>query len=223
MQPLQRSYGITGERIQNMLQTTSVKNFYDPVKYQELEAEPKLSAKDKKKLDKFKKNYPFYKQMLDVLKSYESDNLYKSSADFEPILHKLLDGIIEKRLFNKILDGLSKMDKNAKVQTDKKGNIKYDKETSDTEIVNINENIDEYMQREVLPFVPDAKAFFEENLGKKKPVIKTGAEIPFTRYFYKYEKPKASEKLLNEIKELEKHTEEKIGSLFELEQNNDLK
>ena len=161
--------------------------------------------------------------MLDVLKCNESDNLYKSLAEFEPVLHKLLDGIIEKRLFNKILDGLSKMDKNAEIQTDRKGNIKYDKDSSDTEIVNINENINDYMKREVLPFVPDAKAFFEENLGKKKPVIKTGAEIPFTRYFYKYEKPQASEKLLNEIKELEKQTEERIGSLFELEQNDDFK
>ena len=43
------------------------------------------------------------------------------------------------------------------------------------------------MAREVLPHIPDAAAFFEENLGAKKPVIKTGAEIPFTRYFYKYQ------------------------------------
>lgn len=120
MQPLQRNYGITDERIQNMLQTTSVKNFYDPVKLQELEAEPKLSVKEKKKLDKFKKNYPSYQQMLNILKDNKSDKVYKSPAEFEPILHNLLDGIIEKRLFNKILDGLSKMDKNAEIQKDKK-------------------------------------------------------------------------------------------------------
>ena len=51
------------------------------------------------------------------------------------------------------------------------------------------------MAREVLPHIPDAAAFFEENLSAKKPVIKTGAEIPFTRYFYKYQQPTASEEL----------------------------
>ena len=36
---------------------------------------------------------------------------------------------------------------------------------------------------------------FEEDLNAKKPVIKTGAEIPFTRYFYKYQEPEKSEDL----------------------------
>lgn len=75
------------------------------------------------------------------------------------------------------------MDKNAEIQRDRKGNIIYDKETKDTELVKWEESIEDYMAREVLPHIPDAAAFFEEDLGKKKPVIKTGAEIPFTRYF----------------------------------------
>ena len=54
----------------------------------------------------------------------------------------------------------------------KKANVLYDKETKDTELVKWEENISDYMAREVLPHVPDAKAFFEEDLGKKKPVIK---------------------------------------------------
>ena len=32
------------------------------------------------------------------------------------------------------------------------------------------ESIDDYMAREVLPHIPDAVAFFEENLNAKKPV-----------------------------------------------------
>ena len=52
----------------------------------------------------------------------------------------------------------------------------YDKATKDTEIVPFKADIDDYMAREVLPHVPDAKAFFMEDLTKKKPVIKTGAE-----------------------------------------------
>ena len=73
----------------------------------------------------------------------------------------------------------------------------YDKETKDTEIVKWGESIENYMAREVLPHIPDAVAFFEENLGAKKPVIKTGAEIPFTRYFYKYQQPVPSEEVVS--------------------------
>lgn len=72
------------------------------------------------------------------------------------------------------------MDKNAEIQRDKKGNILYDKETIDTEIVKYEEDIATYMAREVLPHIPDAVAFFEEKADAKNPVIKTGAEIPFT-------------------------------------------
>ena len=91
---------------------------------------------------------------------------------------------------------------------------KYDKETKDTEIVKYEENIDDYMAREVLPHIPDAKAFFEENLTAKKPVIKIGAEIPFTRYFYKYTEQAASEQLAKEFQSLEESVRSKINELF---------
>ena len=86
---------------------------------------------------------------------------------------------------------------------------KYDKETKDTEIVKLSENIDEYMKQEVLPYLPDAKAFFEENMTKKNPSIKTGAEINFKKYFYTYTPPRDLEeiekdinKITNELKNL---------------------
>ena len=217
-QPLQRDYGITEARIQQMLQSTSVKNFYDEAKVQELESsETKLKAKDAKKLAKYKKNEATYKQMMSILKDNISDKLWMSPEEFEPVLHNLLDGIVDKKLISKIMDGLSQMDKKAEIQHDRKGNIVYDKETADTEIVNIDENIDDYMKKEVLPFVPDAKAFFEEDLGKKKPIIKTGAEIPFTRFFYKYQKPEDSNKLAVEINKLEASISEDINELFKTE------
>ena len=121
----------------------------------------------------------------------------------------------DKKLLEKIADGLSIMDKNAEIQRDRKGNIIYDKETKDTELVKWEESIEDYMAREVLPHIPDAAAFFEEDLGKKKPVIKTGAEIPFTRYFYKYQPSTPSEELENRFKELELSVTERVSKLFE--------
>lgn len=103
----------------------------------------------------------------------------------------------------------------AEIQRDRKGNIIYDKETKDTELVRWEESIEDYMAREVLPHIPDAAAFFEEDLSAKKPVIKTGAEIPFTRYFYKYQQPTASEELEAKFSELELSVSERVAKLFE--------
>ena len=70
------------------------------------------------------------------------------------------------------------------------------------------------MDKEVLPFVPDAKAFFNEDLGKKKPVIKTGAEIPFTRYFYQYQKPESVDVLADKVRILESEINVGMQDLF---------
>ena len=132
-----------------------------------------------------------------------------------PMLTKVLASVTDdKKLLEKIADGLSVMDKKAEIQRDRKGNIIYDKETKDTELVKFEENIDDYMAREVLPHIPDAAAFFEENLAAKKPVIKTGAEIPFTRCFYQYQTPVASDVLEAKFKELELSLADRIASLF---------
>ena len=106
------------------------------------------------------------------------------------------------------------MDKNAEIQRDKHGTILYDKDSKDTERVPYEESIDDYMAREVLPHVPDAKAFWEEKVDAKKPVIKTGAEIPFTQYFYKYEQPVPSEELAKQFMELEQSVSQRIAKLF---------
>lgn len=216
MQPLQRSYAINKERIEAMLADKALSSLYDPIKVEELEnSEEELTGKEQKQLDKFHDNKPLYDQILAALHNASSDAVYLSPETFMPVLTEALSDLpVDKKLLDKIADGLSTMDKNAEIQRDKRGNILYDKETKDTEIVKYDENIDDYMAREVLPHIPDAKAFFEEDLSKKKPVIKTGAEIPFTRYFYKYQQPVPSEELEAKFMELEKSITEHISKLF---------
>ena len=121
---------------------------------------------------------------------------------------------VDKKLIEKIADGLSVMDKTAEIQKDKKGNVIFDKETADTEIVKLEEAIETYMKREVYPHVPDAVAFFEEDLTAKKPVIKTGADIAFTRYFYQYQKIQDSEELKKQFLELDSRVNARIKKLF---------
>ncbi len=219
MQPLQRSYAINEERIENMLAKGSLNSVYDEGKIAELQAKDDLSDKEKDKLADMEAGQPLYESILATLRGAISDKLYLSPGEFEPVLQEALKPLAtefetRKTLFKKIMDGLSLMDKTAEIQRDRKGNIIYDKETKDTEIVPFEETIEDYMAREVLPHIPDAKAFFEEDISKKKPVIKTGAEIPFTRYFYKYVPPKASDELAQEFLTLDKSVNERIAKLF---------
>lgn len=216
LQPLQRNYAITSERIQSMLSNGSISSLYDEAKVNELENTKDRSKKDEKKLADYRKNKPLYNVIVKALENSVSDTVYKSPDAFMPVLRNVLNGVLDnKKLLERIADGLSIMDKTAEIQRDKKGNVLYDKETKDTEDVCIEEDIDDYMKREVLPHVPDAKAFFEEDVSKKKPVIKTGAEIPFTRYFYKYQQPEPSEKVAELIKKLELETNRQMQELFQ--------
>ena len=216
MQPLQRSYAITNARIENMLAKGSLSSLYDEAKVNEMEDAEELSGKDQKKLEAFQNNKPVYDAIIETLRSAVSETVYYFPSEFMPVLARTLAKVTaDKKLLERIADGLSVMDKQAEIQRDRKGNIIYDKETKDTEIVKFEESIEDYMAREVLPHIPDAAAFFEEDLGKKKPVIKTGAEIPFTRYFYKYQQPTASEELEARFSELELSVSERVAHLFE--------
>ena len=220
MQPLQRSYSITDESIERMLNAGALNDLYDEAKVFELEEKgASIKAKEQAKLEGYYNNKDLYQAVIDKLKENTKDKKYLSLSTFSPVLEEVLDGLdITSKLVNKIADGLSVMDKTAEVQVEKKGKKKgqiiYDKATKDSEIVRWDENIDDYMAREVLPHVPDAKWFFEEDLTKKKPVIKTGAEIPFTRYFYKYQAPTPSEELAKKFALLEESVNGRITKLF---------
>lgn len=245
MQPLQRSYAITKERIETMLSKGSLNALYDEAKVYELEnptlkeekkdnkkktqaeiekvreKELKKIQDNKNKLNKFYENKPVYDKVLSVLESNISDKVYLKKDEFEPVLKGLLGDIIDSKLIAKVLDGLSVMDKNAEIQLDKKKNVQWDKESKDTEIVPYKVDIRDYMAKEVLPHVPDAQHFFEgndenatfeEDRGQK--VVKIGAEIPFTRYFYKYQAPRPSDELLAEFLELDRSVNERIKELL---------
>jgi type I restriction enzyme M protein len=217
MQPLQRSYAINEERIEQMLLSGSLNSLYDGAKIAEIDEKEEPTDKELKKVEEYKINEPKYNKILAALREAVSDNVYMSPEAFEPVLKNVLEGLVQPKdkLFAKIADGLSVMDKTAEIQRDKKDNIIYDKETKDTEIVRFDEDINTYMKREVLPHVPDAKAFFEEDLSKKKPVIKTGTEIPFTRYFYKYQKPTDSSVLKAQFEDLEKSIANRVNKIFD--------
>jgi type I restriction enzyme M protein len=81
-----------------------------------------------------------------------------------------------------VLAELAVRDPDAEPTTDAKGNPEPDTVLRDTENVPLDEDIDTYITREVLPFAPDAWVDTTKT--------KVGYEIPFTRHFYKYVPPR---------------------------------
>lgn len=88
----------------------------------------------------------------------------------------------------------------------KKGKLQPDKAKTDTESIPLNEDIDEFIKKNVLPYNEFAY------LDRKKDKI--GYEIPFTRLFYKFVPPTPSEDIFAEIKALEEEETTLMKELF---------
>jgi len=101
---------------------------------------------------------------------------------------------------------LGEQDDTADICRDAKGNPEPDTSLRDTENVPWDEDIDEYVAREVLPYAPEAWVDHTKT--------KEGAEIPFTRHFYQYVPPRPLEEI---DRDLERVMEELRAMLSEVE------
>lgn len=91
----------------------------------------------------------------------------------------------------------AKVDESGNKELSKKGEYIQDKDKgTDTETIPLQEDIHDYMEREVLPFAPNS---YIDNSKTK-----IGYEISFTKYFYKYKEPRSTKKIMAEILELDK-------------------
>lgn len=106
--------------------------------------------------------------------------------------------------YNKITVVMPKLDENGKPILDKKG--KPVAGETDTENVPLTQDIDEYFEREVKPYAPDAW------IDKKK--TKVGYEIPMTRYFYEYQQPEPVDDIVARIEGLEAEITASLKALF---------
>lgn len=103
----------------------------------------------------------------------------------------------------------AKVDESGNKELNKKGEYIQDKDKgTDTETIPLQEDIHYYMEREVLPFAPNS---YIDNSKTK-----IGYEISFTKYFYKYQEPRSTKEIMNEILELDKKLD---GVLKELQNN----
>lgn len=88
-----------------------------------------------------------------------------------------------------------------------KGKPQPDSALRDTENVPLNDNIQAYFKREVLPHAPDA--WIDEEKSK------VGYEIPFNRHFYVFEPPRSLHEIDEELKAVSANIMRMLGELAE--------
>lgn len=135
------------------------------------------------------------------------DNITKIYGDF---VENEYSKIFENEYFGyrKVIVLQPELNEDGTPRKNKKGEYIPNKELTDTENIPLQETIEDYMNREVIPFAK--YAYIDESKTK------IGYEISFTKYFYKYQEPRKTEDIMNEILELDRKLD---GVLKELQEN----
>jgi type I restriction enzyme M protein len=152
---------------------------------------------------------------VDITEKYR-EVVVKAYGEFLNKEYKIDGKICESKIFNNEEFGFNRIQIESPLY-DENGNIvmkgkKIFPDTSkrDYENVPLTEDIEEYFEREVKPYNPEAW------IDKTK--TKIGYEIPFTRYFYKYEAPENSDMIAQRISVHEKEIMEALDRLFSKEE-----
>lgn len=154
----------------------------------------------------------FIVNVLNICADLEENKPYKNIDDFQKDFTKTwrektnVTGEIQPEIIDFISMLFAMENPDADIFRDEKGKPIANPELRDTENVPLKEDIQTYFEREVLPFAPDAW------IDEKK--SKVGYEIPFTRYFYKYEAPKPSAEIMQEILAIEAELDGALAEVF---------
>lgn len=156
-----------------------------------------------------------------ILAKHFGDRQFDDFNAFVPLLNKTVKELrldIDAKDLKSIVDAVSWKNEDAEMvikktekaspersRRDRTVLYEADSDLRDTENVPLNQEIQEYFEREVLQHIPDA--WIDETKTVK------GYEISFTRYFYNYVPPRSIEEITAEIFALEKETE---GILHEI-------
>ena len=173
--PLKLNYAFTSQRIEKVLTAKQV---------------GKLEEREQKVLE----------SVLQEAKEATDGVISADRAKFAKDLKKYLadDGLILKpAVFKVVLSELGEHDDQGELVL-KAGKPEADASLRDTENVPWNQDIHDYLEREVIPFVPDA--WIDESKTRE------GVEIPFTRHFYQYVPPRP-------IKDIDRDLDEVLGRI----------
>lgn len=119
---------------------------------------------------------------------------------------------VESKVFDNAYFGYTKVTVET-AETDEKGNevLKKGKKQAikgktDSEIIPLTEDVEQYFAKNVLPF--NEHAFMDRTKDK------VGYEIPFTRIFYKFVEPRKSDEIFAEFKELSNQEQELMKKIL---------
>lgn len=195
--PLKMSFKIDEERIENLKSQAA---------FDKLATSRKKGKAGEIEIEEGKK---IQESIIAALNDIKGEEVYKNREEFIKILKKQFkakDLNIGAPILKVIMQSLGEKDETAEVCKNAKGEVEADSDLRDTENVPLKEDITEYMEREVLPHVPDAW------VDKSK--TKIGYEVSFTRYFYKYTQLRSSETIMEDIKDLESNIAERLKNLL---------
>lgn len=145
--------------------------------------------------------------ILKAYDEYSENKVYEETTESGAKLvckSKVLDSV--DLGYNKITVESPLLDENGNPVKDKKGKTQADSDKRDFENIPLDQDIDKYFEREVLPYNKDAW------IDKSK--TKIGYEIPFTRTFYEYKQLEKADDIAARIEEHEKNLMEKLRNLF---------
>ncbi len=210
--PLRLNFQASPERIDRLAAETAFANLAKSKKRKNAaEAESEVKA-----------GQASQQRIIEILEGLDPRR-YSDRAQFEPKLKAAFKQAGEKLpapIKKAILNALSERDPVAAICRDAKGNPEPDTELRDTEIVPlpadiplplpigyekdadnaellalVRDHCEDYLAREVLPFVDDAWIDHAKT--------KVGYEIPINRHFYVYEPPRPLEEIEQDIQALE--------------------
>lgn len=149
------------------------------------------------------------KELFETLLNDYDDSVQRTDAEFMAIVAQLIGKKKVTATQAKKLRVLGTTDENAPIvyntPGDETSGMVADTALNDTEKIPAKLDIDEYFEREVLPYAPDAW------MDRSKD--KLGVEFPFTRLFYVYRPLRSSEDILKELAALDAQMDKEIAEL----------
>ncbi len=149
------------------------------------------------------------KELFETLLNDYDDSVQRTDAEFMAIVAQLIGKKKVTATQAKKLRVLGATDENAPIvyntPGDETSGMVADTALNDTEKIPAKQDIDEYFEREVLPYAPDAW------MDRSKD--KLGVEFPFTRLFYVYRPLRSSEDILKELAVLDAQMDKEIAEL----------
>ena len=158
----------------NKVQLIDVKNFYKFIRN-------KLGEKNKEISDE---------QRLEIMKIYKDFNENKNCKIYNKEYFKYTKVTVDQYLRDKL----------GNTVVDKKGNPKIDKKKRNYERIPANQEIEEYLLKEVKPHVKEY--LYNKDLNE------VGYEISLTKEFYEYENLRSVEEIKNDLVKLNKEINE---------------